>query len=223
MPMNNKSKNKKPWPTKDAMTQIYENKMWGGGSFDFYSGEGSHKEELVKPYVVAVQSFLKSFSNPISICDVGCGDFNVGKEFLGLASKYFAVDIVDSLIVRNKQKFAGEKVEFKCLDIAVDDLPNADCVLIRQVLQHLSNNEIQNILNKVTKYKYIILTEHIPNGAFTSNIDIISGQGIRLKKNSGLDILAAPFHFKIKEKRELLSLDLGQKKGRIRTVLYTTA
>ena len=37
-------RNKQPWPTKAAMTQVYEKYLWGGGGeHDFYSGEGSHR------------------------------------------------------------------------------------------------------------------------------------------------------------------------------------
>jgi len=50
---------KTPWPTKDAMHQIYEQHLWGGNEFDFYSGEGSHKPEIIKPYLEAVSDFLK--------------------------------------------------------------------------------------------------------------------------------------------------------------------
>ena len=97
----------------------------------------------------------------------------------------FSVEVED-LIERNKEKFKDEEVEFRCLNIAVDELPSGDCVLIRQVLQHLSNAEVDSILNKLSDYKYIIITEHVPIGDFDPNVDIISGQGTRLKKKSGL-------------------------------------
>ncbi|MDP4686693.1 MAG: SAM-dependent methyltransferase, partial [Salibacteraceae bacterium] len=74
---------------------------------------------------------------------------------------------------------------------------------------------------KLYDYKYIIITEHIPSGAFSPNADIISGQGTRLKKQSGIDLLQAPFHFKPKESKELLSINLGDKKGVIKTWLYS--
>ena len=107
------------------------------------------------------------------------------------------------------------------MDIATDQLPSGDCVIIRQVLQHLSNTEVQNVLQKLANYKYVILTEHLPGGEFNPNKDIISGQGIRLKKQSGLDVLVPPFNFQIKEERLLLSLPLNSNKGIIVTTLYT--
>jgi len=106
------------------------------------------------------------------------------------------------------------------LDIAKDDLPKADVVIVSQVLQHLSNIEIIAILEKLTQYKYILLTEHLPNGTFAPNKDIISGQGIRIKKQSGLNILKPPFNFQIVAKKEFLSMDVGNKKGVLNTTLY---
>ena len=106
------------------------------------------------------------------------------------------------------------------MDIATDSLPTADIVLIRQVLQHLSNKEVQSIISKLSAYKYVILTEHLPNGSFEPNKDIISGQGIRLKKQSGLNLLIPPFNLKIKKEKQLLSTSLKEGKEVIVTTLY---
>jgi len=216
----NTKKNKHPWPTKKVMKQIYTMKLWGNNHSEFYSGIGSHDPKIVQPYIDAVSSFLNSFRNPLVVCDLGCGDFNVGKELVFYSKKFVGVDIVDELIKHNKEKYINEKLEFKCLDIAIDDLPNGDCALVRQVLQHLSNKEVSSVLKKLTAYKYVILTEHLPNGEFVPNRDIISGQGIRLKKQSGLHVLAPPFNFKVKKESQLLAYELEETNGIIVTTLY---
>ena len=212
---------KQPWPTKDVMEQIYEQGLWGSvANLDFYSGVGSHNPEIVDPYIVAVSSFLSSFKNPITLCDLGCGDFNVGKQLVKHTKKYVAVDIVADLITSNIEKFKADNLEFHCLDIAVDDLPSGDCALLRQVLQHLSNVEIQRIVSKLANFQYVIMTEHLPNGDFRPNRNIISGQGIRLKKQSGVNLLAAPFNLEIKEEKLLSTIILDDSKGIISTGLY---
>ncbi|WP_234859099.1 class I SAM-dependent methyltransferase [Aquimarina aquimarini] len=211
---------KKPWPTKDAMEQVYAMKLWGDNNSDFYSGIGSHHPEIVAPYIDVLTSFLTSFKTPLTVCDFGCGDFNVGKELVKHTKKYVAVDIVSDLITHNKEKFKEENLDFYCLDIAVDELPSGDCVLLRQVLQHLSNTEVQSVVSKLANYKYVVLTEHLPEEDFESNKEIISGQGIRLKKQSGLDLLAPPFNFKVKEEKQLLRVTLNNYKGVIVTTLY---
>ena len=211
---------RKPWPTKDAMEQVYELNLWGKNDSEFYSGDGSHHPDIINPYIAAVTSFLKTFTPYLSICDLGCGDFNVGKELVQFSKKYIAIDIVPGLIEYNSRTFKKENLEFKCLDISIDDLPPCDCAIIRQVLQHLSNSEVQSITEKLTNFKYIILTEHLPNEEFEPNKEIISGQGIRLKKRSGLDLLMPPFNFKVKEEKILCSYLLEDNKGIIVTTLY---
>lgn len=213
-------KKSKPWPTKDAMAQIYELNLWGGGDTDFYSGSGSHQDELVRPYVEVVTSFLKTFDEKPVVCDLGCGDFNVGKEFYPFTNHYFAIDIVPALINRNQEKFKADNLSFVCLDIAKDELPKANCIILRQVLQHLSNFEVQQVVNKLSNYQYLILTEHIPAGEFSPNQDIISGQGIRLKKQSGVDLLAEPFNLQVRSKQVLLSVEVNNGEELVVTSLF---
>lgn len=211
---------KKPWPTKDAMNQIYEMNLWGGKEFDFYSGIGSHHPKIINPYLDVLITFFNAHNKSLVVCDLGCGDFNIGKHLTTYSKKYIAIDIVQNLINRNKKLYREDNLAFHCLDIAKDDLPFADCVILRQVLQHLSNKEIEKVIKKIGVYKYVILTEHIPLGNFLPNKDIISGQGIRIKQNSGVKILEPPFNLKVKSQQNLGEYILERNIGRIVTTLY---
>lgn len=213
---------KTPWQTKAVMTQIYDLGFWGKGSVEdkFYSGDGSHDPKIIEPYIQFVQAFLQSFPNKLSVVDLGCGDFNVGKNFVQFTQKYFALDVVEELIAYNSQKFNFPNIEFLSLDIVKNDLPKADCAIIRQVLQHLSNKEIGLLIPKLAQYQYIILTEHIPDGDFIANKDIITGQGIRLKQNSGVDITKEPFNLKPLKSTTILQSKSSKYKGVIETKLY---
>ena len=51
-------KTKNSWPTKAAMEQVYERKLWGDNNSNFYSGSGSHQLDIVKPYIATVISFV---------------------------------------------------------------------------------------------------------------------------------------------------------------------
>ena len=220
--MNKKDKiiKKKPWPNQAAMAQVYNKNLWGNNNSLFYSGEGSHLPELVNSYIEIVTRFLKSFKTPLVVCDLGCGDFNIGNQLVKHTKKYIAVDIVEELIEYNKKTFIADNLEFNCLDIAKDNLPAGDCAILRQVLQHLSNAEVQNIVKKLADFKYVILTEHLPEGDFIPNIDIISGQGIRLKKQSGIVLIAPPFNLQVKYEKQLVSVTLDNVKGVTVSKLY---
>lgn len=210
---------KKRWPTKAVMQQIYERSMWGGAEFDFYSGDGSHDLAFVKPYLEVVKDFLNRFEAPLTVCDLGCGDFNVGHQLVNSAKAYIAIDIVDDLIERNKLIYKNENLTFKTLDICKDDLPKADCAVVRQVMQHLSNAEILALVEKLMGYKYVIVTEHLPSFAFEANIDLITGQGNRLKLKSGVNLTSEPFSLKPHKQDVLLKLPVDDK-SMLSTVLY---
>lgn len=77
-------------------------------------------------------------------------------------------------------------------------------------------------MHKLSAFKYVILTEHLPNGDFIHNKDIISGLGIRLKKQSGLHLAEPPFNFKVKVKvkKKLLSYKVAEEKALIVTTFY---
>ncbi|MGB7395542.1 MAG: class I SAM-dependent methyltransferase [Pricia sp.] len=204
--------------TEEVMGFIYKSKVWGGEEQDYYSGEGSHLSKIVDPYIKKILQFLLRFDSKLTVCDLGCGDFNVGSRLVDASSKYIGVDIVPELITRNQERFTDPKLEFRCLNIVTEDLPEGDCILVRQVLQHLSNDEIATVVKKLKKFKFVIVTEHLPKGDFTPNLDKKTGANIRLSQNSGVVLMASPFNYDPIKQRELIQVHI--KKGQIVTTLY---
>ena len=202
---------------------LYKDGVWGKSKDKkqaFFSGSGSHTPFIVSTYVDAVQDFLLSFKEKPNVVDLGCGDFYIGSKIRHSCCRYIACDIVKPVIKFNKKKYKNMDVEFLILDITRDELPNGDIVFIRQVLQHLSNDQISIALPKIlSKYKYLVLTEHLPSSEkFIHNVDKKAGPDIRLDFNSGLVLTSAPFHLEIKEERCLCEVEeIG---GIIRTILY---
>jgi len=200
---------------------IYKEKIWSpqGEHTDFYSGTGSHDITIVQPYVRAVIDFLGNFSDKQDIVDLGCGDFNVGHQISTHANKYIACDIVVDLIIRNKSIYCDSNVNFKVVNIVDDDLPDGDIVFIRQVLQHLSNADILKVIPKLYKYKFLIITEHLPNSHnFAPNKDFVSGPSIRLERNSGIVLTEPPFNLTFKKSKEICSVN--EDDGSIKTMIY---
>ena len=82
-----------------------------------------------------------------------------------------------------------------CLDIVEDKLPEGDLCLIRQVLQHLSNDDILKVLGKLKQYKYALITEHVTvkDKAAVINADIHTGHRTRNALLSGVYLDEPPF------------------------------
>ncbi len=202
---------------KDIFKKIYNEQLWGKNK-KLYSGPGSHNKKLTKPYLKFVQDFLKDKN--YSVTDLGCGDFNIGKELYSLSRKYIAIDIVKDIIEENKKKYIDNNLNFMCLNILDEKIPITDCIIIRQVLQHLDNKSIEIIVKKIYSYKFLILTEHLPKNKFIPNIDKFTGPTIRLDTSySGVDLEKKPFDLKFKSKKELIIEDkkLG---GIYKTIIY---
>lgn len=208
--------------TKEIFTDIYANNSWGGESGTFCSGTGS-RSEVASPYCLEVKKFI-SDHKILSVLDIGCGDFSVGKNIQMPGVKYTGIDIVESLIEQNRKLFESSSIEFKCLNAIDDQLPTADLVLVRQVLQHLSNEQISKVIKKLCSYSYVMVTEHYPapNVKIEPNIDKPHGADTRIPDNSGVYLDKPPFNINnLRIILEVLAPPLVSHGETIKTVLYT--
>ena len=215
----------------EVFTEVYRLNQWGGSQGEFYSGNGSANEQIASAYISAV-SDIASSENLLGrvFVDLGCGDFRIGKRLLPLCSTYIGVDVVASLIHRNQEIYGNALTQFMHMDIVKDELPDGDVCFVRQVLQHLSNQEIVAILPKLKKYQWVFITEHYPtdNDAIKPNRDKAHGYDVRVSENSGVYLTKPPFELPAQELKEVLeipgvSLGEGHDRGVIRTFLYRPA
>jgi 2-polyprenyl-3-methyl-5-hydroxy-6-metoxy-1,4-benzoquinol methylase len=209
--------------TEQIFSKIYEEGVWGKSDDSeqkFCSGPGSHDDFIISSYIEAIHGFLSEFETKPNVVDLGCGDFNVGSQVRKQCGNYIACDIVPKLIAFNKNKFKELNVDFRVLDLTIDELPNGEIVFIRQVLQHLSNNQIKMVLPKITeKFKYLVLSEHLSNELdFEPNLDKPAGPGIRTALHSGIVISEPPFNFRAISAKEICNVRTGG--GPIVTTVY---
>lgn len=219
-------------PVVQAFSQIYENGTWGGSADEYFSGLGSRDPRIFSPYVESVRAFANSFENKLDAVDLGCGDFSVGAQIRGAFAAYRAYDVVPAVIEQNKREYQDLDVEFGCIDIVEQPLPHGDVVMIRQVLQHLSNAQIAQVVPKLTHYRYLIVTEHLPGARdFPPNLDMPMGAGIRVGRqkkggaqDSGVVLTAPPFSLAVTSERVLCEVEDPYNPGTIiRTTLYEPA
>jgi SAM-dependent methyltransferase len=209
--------------TKEIFEKIYDEGHWGKGQqpgVRYFSGTGSHDPAMVNAYVGAVGAFLQGLPEKPSALDIGCGDFNVGSKLRPYCGAYTGADIVSQVIEDNKTRYSDAYVNFVVLNIIEEKPPYADVIFLRQVLQHLSNNEIRSALrNLAGQCKHLIVTEHLPPADFTPNIDKTTGRGIRIRHNSGVVLSEAPFSLAFREERTICEVpELG---GIVRTTIYS--
>lgn len=187
---------------------IYEINAWGGEKGEFYSGTGSHNHEI-PGYAKIVSDFIEK-NNIREIVEIGCGDFNVTKTILDLLDQrnkeysYIGYDVVKQLIERNKKKYGCPRIKFKRKDSCTGIIRGGDLLMIRQVMQHLNNKAIAQIVEKFKNYKYIIFTEHQLSEKYNDttipNNDITTGSATRLHFKSGVYLEMAPFNCNIHSK-----------------------
>lgn len=154
------------------------------------------------------------------IVEVGCGDFFVGIQLVAHCDRYVACDIAKQLIEWNRQRYTDAKLSFHELDAVRDEFLKGDVLIIRQVLQHLLNEDIIHVLPKLSQLRQAIITEHLPDGAsFPPNLNKPTGVGTRLNRSSGVVLTAAPCT--LPPISESILCEVPEAIGRVRTVADT--
>ena len=177
----------------ETFSTIYKENLWGGEKGEFCSGSGTTHENT-RLYIEAVSDFIRQHDIK-TLLDVGCGDFRIMKQIVEKTGVIFiGTDLVKDLIDYNNRTFGTDKITFLQHNAVTDDLPAADLVTIRQVLQHLNNESITIILNKLKPFRFALLTEHLYAGTeVVYNADKSTGPDIRLYRKSGVFFDKPPF------------------------------
>ena len=188
---------------KQLFNYVYENNIWGNNEeFPYYSGIGSHDEKCVNRSITYINNFIKEH-NIKSLLDFGCGDFNIGSKLN--IDMYYGVDISKDLIEYNKLKYEDELHKFIFNNESYNNLPSTDLIIIKEVLQHLDNDKIKEILDHLIHItnKYIIIFDTSynddininPNLNITNITTLISSKEI---KNYNLHPELPPFNYDFK-------------------------
>lgn len=157
--------------TKGKFTEIYKHNLWNNE--ESRSGACSTMKRTANVRK-GLQSFLVE-QGIRSICDAGCGDFNWMKAVDLGGIRYHGIDIVEDLIRANTKRYERENITFRALDLIHDDLPRVDLILCREVLLHLSFEDVLTALSNFKKSQSkFLLTTHYPGLA--ANEDTRTGK-----------------------------------------------
>ena len=211
---------------KEIFNKVYKEQYWGTNSDSrqlFFSGQGSHDLLVVNTYVGAVARFLRGLSFKATVLDLGCGDFNIGSKIRRFCGTYIACDIVESLIEHNKKIFKSLDVDFRTLDATQEAIPKVQVIFIRQVFQHLSNDEIVKSLNHLrSACTYLVLTEEIPanHKKYKANKDIKTSYSTRWLINSYVNLTMPPFDLKPLSEKIICTIPIRGGESLITTTVF---
>lgn len=146
---------------------IYKDHSWGGHS---RSGPGSDAAPN-RPYLNCLANLLSFNQDRISsVLDVGCGDWGLSKHVDWSAVNYHGIDIVPELIDTLQQTFATESIRFSCYDAIDSALPLTDLVIVKDVLQHLSNASVKTMIQALEPFPYALITNDIEKAGVLARI-----------------------------------------------------
>lgn len=175
------------WLLTSTFNRIYSEGTWGKDlAGKGISGSGSTME-ITREYRSYVEDFIRQHSVR-SVVDAGCGDWSFSKAIDWGGASYLGVDIASDVIAAVRTKHQKGKIRFQVGDIT-EELPAADLLISKDVLQHLSNELVHKFIRnnlKTRKYKWALLT----NDRGSQNQDIEPG-GYRV-----IDLSASPFGVK---------------------------
>jgi SAM-dependent methyltransferase len=153
-------------PHAEIFDFIYASDGWEGGS-----GAGS-TPQATAPY----RAFLKDFmaDNGISsVVDAGCGDWQSSQLIDWTGVDYVGID-VSAVVLNNTRRFAKAGVRFLLGDARTMELPQADLLILKDVLQHWSNADIVAAIPKFRRFRYCIVangaTEQVKNLANSESV-----------------------------------------------------
>ena len=149
-----------------TFTKVYENNVWGFGS-----GPGSLLERN-QGYLTFIDQLITQLKIK-SILDYGCGDLQFMKYLPQLNQKdftYIGADIVEEVILRNKEEFKDNPTysfytfngeDFLDL-LNSNPLIKADMIIVKDVFIHSPNRLIQEFITDIApRFQYTLIINDI--------------------------------------------------------------
>ena len=149
----------------DIFGGIYAGEVWGDGVNSPKSGIGSDPR-VARPYVAYVMEQL-SRRHVRSVVDVGHGDWEMWPDEAFRGIDYRGLDCATGLSQAVNAKRGGERRTFSSSDAVSMLLPDADALLCKDVLQHLSDDDVRTLLEKFRKYPLVVISHDVRNTRWT--------------------------------------------------------
>ncbi|WP_432830371.1 class I SAM-dependent methyltransferase [Dactylosporangium sp. CA-092794] len=157
-------------PDDDVFEFIYERNVWGSG--ESASGLGS---ELAQTRVlrVALPELLHRLG-ATRLLDAPCGDFRWMRHVDLGGIDYVGLDVVERMVATDQERFGAPGRRFVAGNVISEPLPEADVMLCRDCLVHLSYRQIFDALGNIARsgIGYLLATTFVERA---ENHDIVTG------------------------------------------------
>jgi SAM-dependent methyltransferase len=140
----------------DVFENIYASGIWGRGS-----GDGS-APNYARRYQEILQAILVDLKIQ-TVLDLGCGDWTNGfSQHVKWANiHYTGIEVVRNVVEKNQKAFGSPTIKFQQGDIVAGELPSADLILVKDVMQHWSNASVIRFLPKLKNFKFALITNDL--------------------------------------------------------------
>lgn len=183
----------------EAFVHIYEAGLWGTNEAGVANSGTGSTVELTVVYRAYLQNFLKEHGIH-SVVDAGCGDWEFSRVIDWSGIDYKGYDIVESVVQQDRRQYGAPDRQFYVADVVEADLPPADLLIVKHVLQHLPNRDVAKFLKQLPKYRHAIFVDGVDSETLTApNVDIVAGQ------YRPIDLTRPPFA--LRAQKELLYFD----------------
>ena len=149
---------------------VVETSDWAG-----HSGSGSSAYHTIK-----YKAFLETFilENGVkSILDIGCGDWQFARFVNFGPGVYFGYDVVGDVVQRNLETFGSASRIFRMMPNNLAELPACDLLIMKDVLQHLSNAKISRFVTDLfPRARFCLITNSYEKLNTPQNIDVFDGE-----------------------------------------------
>ena len=142
----------------NKFANIYNKGIWGKVNGVGVSGSGSNISPDNKWYMKELYNIIND-NNVSTICDIGCGDWNISKEINWDGLTYLGIDVYRNVIQTNQKLYSKDNISFVHDDILKRDIKGYDLIIIKDVLQHWEDIDITNMIEKLlhnNKLVYIV-------------------------------------------------------------------
>jgi len=146
--------------TENKFDRIYKEQTWSGKNPDIpLSGPGSLVESSLPVIEFIKQSIAQGEVS--SILDLGCGDLTYMSTIEPIKSgavDYTGTDISEFILQENRIRYSWFKG--LTMDVTKPNEFDADLIVIKDLIFHLSNRQITALLNNLSKarFNYCIMT-----------------------------------------------------------------